>query len=79
LGKLFAARYAGVFLVENVERPKADVGNFFFIERELGRHESTRRRIGSRHGGRGGRATGERQRHAHGSQHRYGFAATLSL
>jgi hypothetical protein len=60
LGKLLAARYAGVFLVEDVERPQTDVGDFFLIERDLRRHDSPRRRIGGRHGRRSGCTASER-------------------
>ncbi len=70
---------AGVFLVEDVEGPQADVGDFFFAERDLRPDGIPRRRIRGRHSGRGGCPARERQRHADDSDNRYGFLATLSL
>jgi len=81
LGLLFAepAR-PGVFLVEDKERPQADVGNFFLIESDFGnpcgvlRLYVCRRRTECC-----GSAARQRQRHADDSQRRYNFLPTLSL
>jgi hypothetical protein len=70
---------AGVFLVEDVEGPQADVGDFFFTEGDLGQRGIPGRRIRDRHSGRRGCPARERQRHAHDSDNRYGLFATLSL
>src|SRR5215471_14895079 len=54
-GKFFpkSGRF-GVFLVEDVERPQADVGDFFLTESDLGRGGIPRRYFRGRHGGRCG-------------------------
>jgi hypothetical protein len=70
---------AGVLLVEDVERPQADVGDFFLIESELGPAGVPGRCIRGRHSGCGRCAAGQRQRHADGSNHRDGFLPALSL
>ena len=53
LGILLAG-CSGVFFVEDVERPQADVSDFFLIEGQLGREDLQRRYIRRRHGGCGG-------------------------
>jgi hypothetical protein len=70
---------AGVLLVEDVERPQANVGDFFFTERDLGRGDIPGGRIRGRHSSRRRRSARQRQRHADDSHHRYGFLPTLSL
>ena len=79
-GKLFAeSGRSSVFLVENVERAQADVGDFFLIEGDLGRGGIPRRHIRGRHSGCCGCAARQRQRHADDSHHRYGFLRMFSL
>src|SRR5215813_9617096 len=70
------SRRSGVFLVEDVERRQADVGDFFLTECDLGRGRGPRRHIRRRHGGRCGRAARQRQRYADDSYDRYGLLAT---
>src|SRR5262252_6393034 len=79
-GKFFpkSGRF-GVFLVEDVERPQADVGDFFLTESDLGRGGIPRRYFRGRHGGRCGCAARQRQRHADDSNNRYGFLRMFSL
>src|SRR5262249_35063086 len=62
-GKFFpkSGRF-GVFLVEDVERPQADVGDFFLTESDLGRGGIPRRYFRGRHGGCCGCAARQRQR-----------------
>src|SRR5262244_3585011 len=55
---------SGVFLVEDVERPQADVGDFFLTESDLGRGGIPRRYFRGRHSSCCGRAACQRQRHA---------------
>src|SRR5262249_56848685 len=51
-GKFFPeSGRSGVFLVEDVERPQADVGDFFLTESDLGRGGIPRRYFRGRHGG----------------------------
>jgi hypothetical protein len=84
-GKLFAEPgCSGVLLVEDIERPQADVGDFLLIESDfvtrcVTRCDVARRHIRCRSGGSCGCAARQRQRHADDSQHRYGFLPTLSL
>ena len=79
-GKSFAkSGRSGVFLVEDVERPQADVGDFFLIEGDLGRGGIPRRYFRGRHSGCCGCAARQRQRHADDSNHRYGFLRMFSL
>src|SRR5262249_8341400 len=79
-GKSFAkSRRSGVFLVEDVERPQADVGDFFLTEGDLGRGGIPRRYIRGRHSGCRGCAARQRQRHADDSHYRYGFLRMFSL
>jgi hypothetical protein len=70
---------AGIFFVEYVERPQADVDDFLLAERDLRGGLPPRGGFSGRHSGRRGCTAGERQRHADHSQDRYGFLATLSL
>jgi len=70
---------SGVFLVEDVERPQADVGDFFLTESDLGRGGIPRRYFRGRHSGCCGCAARQRQRHADDSHHRYGFLRMFSL
>src|SRR6516164_10241014 len=70
---------SGVFLVEDVERPQADVGDFFLTESDLGRGGIPPRDFRGRHSGCCGCAARQRQRHADDSHHRYGFLRMLSL
>jgi hypothetical protein len=70
---------AGVFLVEDVERPQADVGDFFLTEHDLGESGIPGRRIRTRHGGRGGCSARERQRRDSDSYNRYGLLVSFSL
>src|SRR5215813_5557128 len=70
---------SGVFLVEDVERPQADVGDFFLTESDLGRGGIPRRYFRGRHSGCGGCAARQRQRHADDSNHWYGFLRKFSL
>jgi len=79
-GKLFPkSGRPGVFLVEDVERPQADVGDFFLTESDLGRGGIPPRDFRGRHSGCCGCAARQRQRHADDSHHRYGFLRMLSL
>ena len=79
-GKSFAkSGRSGVFLVEDVERPQADVGDFFLIEGDLGRGGIPRRYFRRRHSSRRGRTARQRQRHADDSNHRYRFLRIFSL
>src|SRR6516162_11714282 len=70
---------SGVFLVEDVERPQADVGDFFLTESDLGRGGIPRRYFRGRHSSCCGRAACQRQRHADNSHYRYGFLRIFSL
>ena len=79
-GKFFPeSGRSGVFLVEDVERPQADVGDFFLIEGDLGRGGIPRRYFRRRHSSRRGRTARQRQRHADDSNHRYRFLRIFSL
>src|SRR5215831_4603790 len=79
-GKFFPkSRRSGIFLVEDVERPQADVGDFFFTESDLGRGSIPRRYFCGRHSSCRGCAARQRQRHADDSNHRYGFLWIFSL
>ena len=79
-GKLFAeSGRSGVFLVEDVERPQADVGDFFLTESDLGRGGIPRRYICGRNSGCRGCAARQRQGHADDSHHRYDFLRMFSL
>src|SRR5207245_11073312 len=53
---------AGVFFVEYVKRPQADVDDFLFAERDLRRGLTPGRRIRGRHSGRPGCAPRDRPR-----------------
>jgi hypothetical protein len=64
---------SGVFLVEDVERPQADVGDFFLTESDLGRGDIPRRYIRRRHSGCRRCAARQRQRYAGDTYYRYGF------
>jgi hypothetical protein len=68
---------SGGFLVEDVERPQADVGDFFLIEGDLGRSGIPGRHIRRRYGGCRGGAARQRQRYADDSHRRYDFFPTL--
>src|SRR6516162_7489782 len=70
---------SGVFLVEDVERPQADVGDFFLTESDLGRGGIPRRYIRGRNSGCRGCAARQRQGHADDSHHRYDFLRMFSL
>jgi hypothetical protein len=71
---------SGGFLVEDVERRQADVGDLFLTERDDLRCRILRRHIRYRSGGRCGcSAARHRQGHPGDSQHRHGFTPTLSL
>src|SRR5215510_5209390 len=70
---------SGVFLVEDVERPQADVGDFFLTESDLRRGGIPRRYFRGRHSGCGGCAARQRQRHADDSRYRYDFLWIFSL
>ena len=70
---------SGVFLVEDVERPQADVGDFFLTESDLGRGGIPRRYICGRNSGCRGCAARQRQGHADDSHHRYDFLRMFSL
>src|SRR6516164_11134882 len=79
-GKFFPkSGRSGVFLVEDVERPQADVGDFFLTESDLGRGGIPRRYFRGRHSSCCGRAACQRQRHADNSHYRYGFLRIFSL
>ena len=79
-GKLFAeSGRSSVFLVEDVERPQADVGDFFLTESDLGRGGIPRRYIRGRNSGCRGCAARKRQGHADDSHHRYDFLRMFSL
>src|SRR5262249_35619197 len=79
-GKLFAeSRRSGVFLVKDVERPQADVDDFFLAESDLGWGGIPRRYIRRRHSGCRGCAASQRQRHTDNPNHRYGFLRIFSL
>jgi hypothetical protein len=79
-GKFFPkSGRSGVFLVEDVERPQADVGDFFLTESDLGRGGIPRRYFRGRHSGCGGCAARQRQRHADDSRYRYDFLWIFSL
>jgi hypothetical protein len=68
------------FLVEDIERRQAHVGDFLLAESDLvRRHGIPRLYICCRPSGCCGRAARQRQRHADESQHRYGFLPTPSL
>src|SRR5215471_9264392 len=70
---------SGVFLVEDVERPQADVSDFFLTESDLRRGGIPRRYFRGRHSGCGGCAARQRQRHADDSRYRYDFLWIFSL
>src|SRR5262245_12200025 len=70
---------SAVFLVEDVERPQADVGDFFLTESDLRRGGIPRRHFRDRHSGCGGCAARQRQRHADDSRYRYDFLWIFSL
>src|SRR5262245_37610866 len=71
-GKFFPkSGRSGVFLVEDVERAQADVGDFFLTESDLGRGGIPRRYFRGRHSGCRGCAARQRQRHADDSRYRY--------
>src|SRR5262249_34637541 len=70
---------SGVFLVEDVERPQADVGDFFLTESDLGRGGIPRRYIRGRNSGCRGCAARQRQGHTDDSHHRYDFLRMFSL
>ncbi len=78
-GKFFAyARCRGVFLVEDVERRQADVGNLLLTEKDfVMRQGILRRYVRRRSAGRRGCSTRQRQRHPGYSQHGYGFPPTV--
>src|SRR5215470_18137242 len=79
-GKFFSeSGRSGVFLVEDVERPQADVGDFFLTESDLGRGGIPRRYICGRNSGCRGCAARQRQGHADDSHHRYDFLRMFSL
>jgi hypothetical protein len=79
-GKFFPkSGRSGVFLVEDVERPQADVGDFFLTERDLRRGGIPRGYFRGRHSGCGGCAARQRQRHADDSRYRYDFLWIFSL
>src|SRR5262249_61830604 len=79
-GKSFAeARRSGVFLVEDVERRQADVGDFFLTESDLRPRGIPRRYIRRRHGGCCGCAARPGQRHPHDSPRRESFPHAPSL
>jgi hypothetical protein len=79
-GKFFPkSGRSGVFLVEDVERPQADVGDFFLTESDLRRGGIPRRYFRGRHSGCGGCAARQRQRHADDSRYRYDFLWIFSL
>src|SRR5262249_5190158 len=79
-GKLFAeSRRSSVFLVEDVERPQADVGEFFLTESDLGRGGIPRRYIRGRNSGCRGCAGRQRQGHADDSHHPDDFLRMFSL
>jgi hypothetical protein len=80
-GKLFAEPgRSGVLLVEDIECPQADVGDFLFIEGDLlTKREIRRRCLRCRHCSCCGCAARERQRHANGPQHGHRFLLTRSL
>jgi len=64
---------SGVFLVEDVERPQADVGDFFLTENDLGRGGIPRQYIRRWHSGCRRCAARQRQRHAGDTYYRYRF------
>src|SRR5262245_12324953 len=79
-GKFFPkSGRSGVFLVEDVERAQADVGDFFLTESDLGRGGIPRRYFRGRHSGCRGCAARQRQRHADDSRYRYDFLWIFSL
>jgi hypothetical protein len=79
-GKPFAkSGRSGVFLVEDVECPQADVGDFFLTESDLGREGIPRRHIRGRHSGCCGCPARQRQGHTDNPNHRYGFLRIFSL
>src|SRR5262245_7512153 len=79
-GKVFAEPgCSGVFFVEYIERPQADVGDLFFTERDLGPDDIPERRIRGRHSRRRRHPGHQRQRRGDGSYNRYGLFAALSL
>ena len=78
-GILFAPGGSSVFLVEDVERPQADVGDFFLTESDLRWGGIPRRYIRRRHSGCRGCAACQRQRHTDNPKHRYGFLRIFSL
>jgi hypothetical protein len=70
------------FLVEDIERAQADVGDFLLVERDLrqGGIRGWHQRCIGRHSSRcRGCAADKRQRHADRSQNRYCFLPMLSL
>jgi hypothetical protein len=76
---ILLAGYYGVFLVEDVERPQAHVGDFFLTESELGGSRIPRRHIRGRHRGGGGCTARQRQRHPDGAHHRCDLFPSASL
>ena len=79
-GKVFAEPgCSGVFFVEYIERPQADVGDFFLTESDLRWGGIPRRYIRRRHSGCRGCAACQRQRHTDNPKHRYGFLRIFSL
>src|SRR5262249_22715655 len=72
-------RRAGVFPIEDEERSQADVGDFFFADRNLRQNGTMGWRIRGRHRGRRGRTARQRQRRDGDSDNRHGLLASLSL
>jgi hypothetical protein len=79
LGNSFAERGRTIFLVEDVERAQADVGDFLFAQHDLRPNAILGRRICRRHGGRRGCSARQRQGDADDSYNRYSLFMTLSL
>src|SRR5205823_12800707 len=76
---ILLAGYLDVFLVEDVERPQAHVGDFFLTESELGGSRIPRRHISGRHRRGGGCTARQRQRPPDGAHHRYDLFPSGSL
>jgi hypothetical protein len=70
---------AAALLVEDVECRQADIGDFFFTERDRRCGVARGRHIRCRPDGRRGSSARERQGKPSRSQHRYGFRPTRSL
>jgi hypothetical protein len=70
---------ADVFLIKDVKRPQADVGDFFLIESDLGSACVPGRCIRSRHSGCRGCTTRQRQRYSGDSHDRDGLPTSLPL